>query len=166
MIDIEYYLNKLSNDKFAIFLFHGVIDKTDSKVRNYTKKHLLQEEFKELIKQLKNTGHPLSMEDICNLNQTKQPPPPNSYAITFDDGFENNFTLAAPILEHFSTPGCFYVSTGLIENNEMTWIDKIEYCLEVIDNANIKLPWDEEYTYVFNSKTKITFFIFMVMKIY
>ena len=57
--------------------------------------------------------------------------PRNAYAITFDDGFENNYSLAAPILDDFNLPATFYFSTDFIENNSMSWIDKIEYCVEL-----------------------------------
>ena len=33
--------------------------------------------------------------------------------ITFDDGFENNYSVAASILEKYSTSATFYVSTNL-----------------------------------------------------
>ena len=53
MIDIDYYLSKLNENTFSIFLFHGVIEDINTGIRNYTKKHLPAEEFEILIKRLK-----------------------------------------------------------------------------------------------------------------
>jgi peptidoglycan/xylan/chitin deacetylase (PgdA/CDA1 family) len=35
-------------------------------------------------------------------------------AITFDDGYRDNHAVAAPILERFRLPACFFVSSGFI----------------------------------------------------
>jgi len=37
--------------------------------------------------------------------------------ITFDDGYEDNYVNALPILRKYSCPAIFFVSTGLIDNN-------------------------------------------------
>ena len=39
------------------------------------------------------------MDDIVLANQENRSLPPNSYAITFDDGFKNNLDFASPILK-------------------------------------------------------------------
>ena len=156
MIDIDNYLNQLSENNYVIFLFHGVVDNSDYEIRNYTKKHLVSYEFELLIAQLKEKGNPISMDDILYNFQNNINPPPFSFVITFDDGFANNYTIAAPILEHFEMPAIFYVSTDLIENNRMTWTDQIEFCLEKVAEGSIKLPWDEKESFFFDSKTKIS----------
>ena len=53
MIDLKYYINKLQKGKYSIFLFHGVIEKSFNGIRNYTKKHILKEEFENLLVNLK-----------------------------------------------------------------------------------------------------------------
>jgi len=156
MIDINNYLNQLSENNYVIFLFHGVVDNSDYEIRNYTKKHLVSYEFEQLIAQLKEKGNPISMDDILYNFQNNINPPPFSFVITFDDGFANNYTIAAPILEHFEMPAIFYVSTDLIENNRMTWTDQIEFCLEKVAEGSIKLPWDGKELFFYDSKTKIS----------
>ena len=57
----------LKKKKFAIFLFHGVIEKNPFKVRNYTKKHLLVSEFEKILNDLKHKGKCLSMDEAYNV---------------------------------------------------------------------------------------------------
>ena len=38
--------------------------------------------------------------------------------ITFDDGYEDNYINALPILKKYSCPAIFFVTTGLIDNNK------------------------------------------------
>ena len=45
MFKIENYLSKLGSNTFAIFLFHGVTKNSCNGVRNYTKKHILSNDF-------------------------------------------------------------------------------------------------------------------------
>lgn len=141
---------RLSDDSLAIFLFHGVVEKSSYPVRNYTRKHLEKDYFYQLIKILKQAGHPLSMNNVIEHHQQGEPFPPRAFAITFDDGFENNYSVAAPILSDLNVPATFYVTTGFIEDNEMSWIDRIEYCLENTPAGELSFPWTEQ-TYPFQT---------------
>lgn len=47
----------------------------------------------------------------------------NMLAITFDDGYEDNFTNAAPILEELGLPATIFVVSQFIESNTVAWWD-------------------------------------------
>jgi len=155
MIDIQHYLSCLQKDKFTIFLFHGVIPEKDSAIRNYTNKHLLSKDFENLLVELKNIGKPISLDEAIDSFESKTSLSNFSYAITFDDGFENNYSIALPILEKHSTPATFYVSTNLIEKNLMSWIDQIEYCFEKSNNISLFLPWKDDSIQLSSIEEKI-----------
>ena len=46
--------------------------------------------------------------------------------ITFDDGYVDNYRFALPILEKYHIPATVFVSTNLIDTNEMYWWDELE----------------------------------------
>ncbi len=50
-------------------------------------------------------------------------------AITFDDGYEDNFRVAFPLLERFSTPACIFVVTGLVGRPDALWWDRVGLAL-------------------------------------
>ena len=137
---IKKYLN-IPKNNFIIFLFHGVIEKNLFEVRNYNKKHILKKEFLKILRLLKKNGNVLSLDEILYCIKNHINLPKNTYAITFDDGFENNYSLAAPILDELNLPSTFYFSTDFIENNTMSWIDKIEYCVELKKKGEVFIPW-------------------------
>src|SRR5208283_3747368 len=118
----------LSRQTLAIFLFHGVVNQSNYRVRNYTKKHLDKDTFSQCITELKKMGHPLSMDDVVEHHNSRTSFPPRSFALTFDYGFENNYSIAAPILADLAIPATFYVSTAFITHNQMSWIDRLECC--------------------------------------
>lgn len=147
MRDYSKYLKKKRN---VIFLFHGVINSNPFKIRNYTKKHLLTKEFKKVLDDLKKKGNCMSLDQVYDTIKNKKNFKDFSYSITFDDGFYNNYKIAAPILKKRKLFATFYLTTSFIEKNEMSWIDKIEHMIEkekkkiFIKNFNRKFRIDSK----------------------
>ena len=154
-MNFDYYFQKLQKNTFSIFLFHGVIDKAYPGIRNYTNKHILKKDFEKLLEILQGIGNPISLDDIVKYHEEKKTIPENSFSITFDDGFENNFSIAKPILENLSIPATFYISTNLIDQNLMTWTDQIEFCIDLTKIRSIKLPWSEKDYSISTPESKV-----------
>jgi peptidoglycan/xylan/chitin deacetylase (PgdA/CDA1 family) len=150
-------LSRLSETNVAIFLFHGVIRKNIHSVCNYTGKHIEAELFLECMKKLSKSGVALSMDEILyNCSNTKHFPP-NSFAITFDDGFENNISVAAPILVDLKIPSMIYVTSGFVDENGMSWIDRIELAVEEAPTQEIKVQWNDQTYRIDSVESRIDF---------
>ena len=54
-------------------------------------------------------------------------PPAGTVCITFDDGYRDNLTVAAPILEKYRLPATLYLVTGCVERRETQWSDKLHW---------------------------------------
>ncbi len=52
-----------------------------------------------------------------------------SIAITIDDGYRDNYTLAFPILHKLNIPATIYLTSGLIGTEGNLWVDDIEFAL-------------------------------------
>ncbi len=153
------FKNLLKKNFYSIILFHGVIKKNNTKIRNYTNKHIEIRKFKLILNYLKKHGDPVSLNDFIENKKNKRKITGYPFCITFDDGFENNYKLAAPILNKSRIPSIFYVTTNLIIKNKMTWIDQIEYLLE---KKNIVLKNFMKHDFNLNSKkNKINFLKFL-----
>jgi peptidoglycan/xylan/chitin deacetylase (PgdA/CDA1 family) len=135
--------DRLHEDELAIFLFHGVVERSDYEVRNYTHKHLTREVFVDVMEHLTARGRPLSIADVVAHCANAEPFPPCSFAVTFDDGFENNHAIAAPVLSDLGVPATFYVTTAFIDQNAMSWTDRLEYFMEHTARGALRLPWAE-----------------------
>jgi len=129
--------NKISNikkllkkNKLTVFLFHGVIKKNPFQIRNYNKKHIHINKFRKYMKLLSREGNPVSMHEVVRMHKSKIKFKNKSFAITFDDGFENNLKNALPILRYYNVPATIYLTTNFVNKNEMSWIDKIEHAIE------------------------------------
>jgi len=148
------YLKKKSN---VIFLFHGVIDENPFKIRNYTKKHLLKKEFIKVLNDLNKKGNCISLDQVFDTIKNKRNFKDYSYSITFDDGFYNNFKIAAPILKKRKLYATFYLTTSFIEKNETSWIDKIEHMIEKVKTKKIISVFNKKFKIDNNKKVKIKF---------
>jgi peptidoglycan/xylan/chitin deacetylase (PgdA/CDA1 family) len=49
--------------------------------------------------------------------------------VTFDDGYRDNFTQAAPILKRYSVPAIYFVSTAALKRRELFWWDELAWIL-------------------------------------
>ena len=124
------YTKFLKKKKCAIFLFHGILGKEKFKVINYTNKHISKKRFINILKSLSKKGKCISMDEVHEKIRNKLDFDDFSFAITFDDGFYNNYKNALPILKKFKFPAIFYVTYDFINDNLSSWIDQIEYIVE------------------------------------
>jgi len=150
-------LLRLDEQELAIFLFHGVITDHTYGVRNYTGKHITSDLFARCIASVSRQGNALSMDEVLHYCEIRAPFPPKSFAITFDDGFENNLTVAAPILDDFDVPATIYVTTELVGKNGMSWIDRIENAVEHANQQTINPRWINESFTLRDTESRIRF---------
>lgn len=116
--------NRLQN---TILMYHGV--STTNSV--YNKRHTLKKDFLKQLIFLKKHCNLVSLDDFLN---NKFNPKKINVAITFDDGYWNNFSIAKPILEELKIPATFFI-TGINNTNEsFLWADFVD----VIAKSNIK----------------------------
>jgi hypothetical protein len=132
-------IERITSDNLAIFLFHGVINQQTHRVRNYTGKHIQADLFATCMKRLTKFGNVLSMDEVLYICEIGEALPPRDYAVTFDDEFENNISVAAPILSNYGIPAMIYITSAFVEGNQMSWIDCIENAVEMTTMDKIKV---------------------------
>ena len=143
----NYYQNLQSfnaTNTFKILLYHGVTNVKSRGIENYAAKHIYQDKFYEQIKFIKKNLNVLSVNELSELISKRKKIKKNSVLITFDDGYENNFTIAAPILEEFNIPATFYVSSGLINSSKMFWTDLLEDCINRTKKSKILIKFGKK----------------------
>ncbi len=51
---------------------------------------------------------------------------PRTIAITFDDGFKDNYISAAPMLDYYDLPATFYVATTAMKDRKIYWWEELQ----------------------------------------
>ena len=81
--------------------------------------------FEEHLRILKKYGKPVKMKTIGK-NIKGFAFGKKEIAVTFDDGYADNFTNARPILERYKIPATFFIVSGAINSQEEYWWDELE----------------------------------------
>jgi peptidoglycan/xylan/chitin deacetylase (PgdA/CDA1 family) len=61
-------------------------------------------------------------------------------ALTFDDGFRDNLTLALPVLRRYGVPATIYVSSGAPDRTMDPWPWRLEKAIRERDDVSLDLP--------------------------
>jgi peptidoglycan/xylan/chitin deacetylase (PgdA/CDA1 family) len=65
--------------------------------------------------------------------------PARAAAITFDDGYADNFSMALPVLQHFRLPATFFIATGFLDGGRM-WNDTVIESVRSAQATALTLP--------------------------
>ncbi len=65
------------------------------------------------------------------------PSGPNQIVLTFDDGLENNATVAYPILKALGIPATFFVCPGLIDSGQWLWTHEMRCRLPLLEAESL-----------------------------
>jgi peptidoglycan/xylan/chitin deacetylase (PgdA/CDA1 family) len=80
-------------------------------------------EFDAQMRALREFANPVSLDCIADAVTHGRTLPQRAVAVTFDDGFNDTFEAAFPILERHGIPATVFVSTDLVESNEPFWFE-------------------------------------------
>ena len=106
--------------KAAILMYHQVCDK------RYDPWELAvhPNHFHTHLDYLKKNFNVVSVADLVNGVTTHKLK--KTIAITFDDGFRDNYANAAPLLDWHELPATFYVATRAMKANYLYWWDTLQ----------------------------------------
>jgi peptidoglycan/xylan/chitin deacetylase (PgdA/CDA1 family) len=67
----------------------------------------------------------LPLAEIMSRIKRGESLPKNTAAITFDDGLENNFTYAYPLLQRLLMPATIFLVSDFVGTNNLLWFDRL-----------------------------------------
>jgi peptidoglycan/xylan/chitin deacetylase (PgdA/CDA1 family) len=81
--------------------------------------------FEQQMKFLSQRRRVISLDQLIQQLEKGEPIRRGTVAITFDDGYRNNFTVAAPILAKYNLPATLYLATGYLNAQQNQWVDTL-----------------------------------------
>lgn len=111
--------------RLAIFIFHRVLATTD----NLQPGEPDVIRFERIVRFLRRAYTLLTVSDAAK-KLADGTLPAAAACITFDDGYADNYYLAAPILSRYAAPATFFIATGYVDGGCM-WNDRIIEALRI-----------------------------------
>lgn len=124
ILGADRYLLKKKKKSCCILNFHGVRKYNNNVFNN---RHMPVSEFEKTLIYLKKNYNIVSLSEMFDLHRSKQGVAKKTIALTFDDGYANNFDIAYPVLKKHNIPATFYIiSKCLVNDNYLAWPDIID----------------------------------------
>ncbi len=120
--------------KAVILMYHQVCEKK----ADPWQLAVTPENFQYQLNHLKNHFDVVSVDELVATLKTGRLNG-NLAAITFDDGFIDNYTNAAPLLEWFELPATFYLTSGAIRSPKLFWWDELQSIILLTETLPRKL---------------------------
>ena len=92
---------------------------------------------------------PVSLDDIMMFLRREKSLPSKVVAITFDDGFLDNFEIALPILNRLGIKAAFYITVSSVDTGQAPWFCRLRHAF----GATRKTIWFDS---VDNCERKMT----------
>jgi peptidoglycan/xylan/chitin deacetylase (PgdA/CDA1 family) len=71
--------------------------------------------------------HNVTLDDVLDFLCGERRLPKRCVAVTFDDGFEDNFRFALPILEKYGLRASFFITVNSVGNHSVPWFCRLNY---------------------------------------
>lgn len=104
-----------------VLLYHRVADEASDPYGL----SVCPEHFEEHLQAIQELGAPMSLRDLVR-GLRRGRVPDRSIAVTFDDGYLDNFTTARPLLEQHAVPATVFFTTGEGGRVREFWWDELE----------------------------------------
>jgi peptidoglycan/xylan/chitin deacetylase (PgdA/CDA1 family) len=121
-------------DRLTVIMYHGII-KEPLMVNDWC--FIDEHSFHMQIEYLRKHFEIISLSEAVGRmgkGEIKRP----AAVITFDDGYQNNYDVAFPILCKERIPATIFLTTGLINTNDTVWYGRINLALSKTQRTHIE----------------------------
>jgi peptidoglycan/xylan/chitin deacetylase (PgdA/CDA1 family) len=129
-------LCKRKEPSARILYFHRVNDAADPFIGSISTGL-----FEQQMKYLAQRYRVVSLSEVTKRLSQGGPPEP-VVAITFDDGYQDNYLNAFPILRSYGLPATIFLTTGGIDSRERLWFEKLSLAVKKTSKTFIDLEID------------------------
>ena len=136
-------MRSLNRRRVIVLAYHGFTDQPAGPgMQNGQGKHVQVDAFRAAMAYVKRHYHVTSLENLVSCYRMGAPIPDYTIAVTIDDGFESNYTLAFPVLTELRIPVTIFVATDFVDQQRLLWSDRLEYALDTTAASTLSLTID------------------------
>lgn len=135
-------LRRLIRSEVRVLAYHRVLDIGDGSAFDFDPALVSAspDAFREQMRLMSRRFRPMTCADVAAIIDAGKPMPANAVVVTFDDGYDDNYRFAFPILRELGIPATFFVSTGHIDNGLPYAYDWLAHMIYVATAATLDVP--------------------------
>lgn len=122
-----------------ILMYHSVADAQTARCID-PPNHLCGAVFERQMAFLSKHRNVISLSDLVSHLDARKALPAGSVCITFDDGYLDNLTVAAPILAKYNLPATLYLPTSYIAREQTHWADILHQAMSFRTRNHLSIP--------------------------
>ena len=127
-------------EQVAILRYHAI---TGPDTNDYVSPNIAlpADVFESQVRYFSHNYNIITMDTVADCIANNKPFPKKAVAITFDDGYQDNY-VAYEILRKFGATGTFYVVVGSVGGGEPLWLFEVNYLIKRTKKreVDIELP--------------------------
>jgi peptidoglycan/xylan/chitin deacetylase (PgdA/CDA1 family) len=128
----------LIKSEITILAYHRVLEHWDERQFEFDVELIsaTAQDFSWQMAYVRDNYSPITFHQLIAHLDGEAPLPPRPILITFDDGFDDNYHHAFPILKNEGVPATFFLSTGYIGGVRTFWYDWLCYLCNFASRDN------------------------------
>lgn len=110
----------------VVIVYHSINTIQEDRIR--AANIITPESFEAQIQYLASSASIIPLEEYLDHRERGIPLSEKKVVVTFDDGYKDNLTTAAPVLQKYAVPATFFIATNYIGTGTIKWEDRL-HCI-------------------------------------
>lgn len=119
--------SRFASPGVAIVMYHSVMDEPRAEANTLGGVIHSTADFRGQMELVARHFSPVTIDDALQFVRGGKDLPARPVVITFDDGYADNYQVAAPVLKAVGVPATFYVTVECVEKQKLPWPARIRY---------------------------------------
>lgn len=138
-LGVNRFFRRRTRHRLLGLCYHGVLEGDVPWDDPRTEIAVSASQFERQMRELRRHWNPTALSTLDDLFRRGDAIPERSVFVSFDDGFLNNLTVAAPILERYEIPATIFLTTDLIGTERTIW--PLEVAERVVQWPDTTIPF-------------------------
>jgi Polysaccharide deacetylase len=117
---------RLAQPSAVILMYHSVVEEPQ-RTANSIRISQSRVSFESQMSALARRFDPVTIEQVVRFAAQGRPLPRWPVAVTFDDGFADNYEVVLPILSRYGVPATFYITVNAVQTGTPPWYCRLNF---------------------------------------